>query len=832
MSFAGKWRFGVDSSRLLTVRADGTFVLAAEESEALSQQFNAYGHPEHEEGGWFQAGNGCYVSALPEKQVCADQKRNGIPARIVVEPASGKCRLRRRGENGAADAYLVVQENTVVWQPIAQGGVAGLFLRSIVTEGLNTLKIAGMRADLRLVYLAGENLSRMNLAAANLSGADLSGAVLDAANLTKAQIDRTRFNGCDLSKTNLTSVSGRGANFTDTRLGQQTIFSGACLPEGDFRGTRSQGTMVSFNGVKAQKANFTGAFLPGALFNGACMPEAMLVNADFSQARMGGADFTGAMMTLVKLKDALFQGTNFSKAILAGADFTNADATNAVFANADLTNVQLSKAKGTRGLDLRAARLVGADLSQLDLRDAHISADTHFAHARLDGANLAGKTLDKVVFHNASLRKAKLDNTSLERTILTGANLSGASITGNVSFVGANLSNATLTGANLSGGQFGPLKRVGEIDAAHAVSLDAGHLTSGLLPALEKANAVIHIREVGQAWLVEHEGAPLLLRRHGDILEVSQEDGAASAAILTNAYMPDAILSGANLYAVNMAGVQWYGAGAKADNANLEQANLSGANLATMDLSQASLYGADLSYANLVNANLSRAKLSPTQGCKPVSLAFSSLQGAVFTEATLAGADLTNAAAALPIESLGGQKKVGTPIFTVESSYSEELDKGNLPLELREVFEKAGYPLQKSARVEAGEAGKSWIISSRPPGDDLHYRGYLEFILTREDLSWETRLQVHGGSPLRIIRRNEKNEFEPVEVAFNSNQGLLEALDGESTCPSGLRYNMKARGFTLQWLMTPGQPPHPPACVPSPTTWCENTSPHWGGCSR
>jgi uncharacterized protein YjbI with pentapeptide repeats len=816
----------VDSGHLLTVRADGVLVLAVEESEAVSQQFNAYGDPEHD-GGWLQAGNGRYVSALSGEQVCADQDRNGAPARIVLKPVDEKFRLCRRGGNESADTYLAVQENTLVWRTIDQADeTAGLFLRTIVTEGLKALKIAGMGADLRLVCLAGENLTRINLTAANLSGADLSGAVLDTAILTSARVDRTRFIGCDLSKANLTSVSGRGADFTNTCLSQQTLFSGASLPEADFRGTRSQGARVSFSGLQAPQANFTGASLPDVLFDGTRLQGAMLVDADFSRASMSGADFTGAVMTLVKLKDALFQGTNFSRAILAGADFTDADATDAVFIDADLTNVRLCKAKGTRRLNLCGTRLVGADLSQLDLRDAGISATTNFTQARLDGVNLAGKRLDRVIFHNASLREATLDHASLERTVLTGADLSGASITGSVSFVGANLSNATLTGANLSGGQFGPLKRVGEIEAAHAVSLDAGCLPShlaGFLPVGNdsgKTNAVVHVRESGQAWLVEHEGVPLLLRRCGDTLEVSQEDSAVSAAILTNAYMPDVILSDANLYAVNMAGVQWYGSGAKADNANLEQVNLSGANLATMDLSQARLYGADLSYASLVNANLAQAKLSPTQGSKPVSLAFSSLQGAVFTEATLAGADLTNAAVALPIESLSGQNWVGTPIFTVEGLWSDTLDRRVLPAELRAVFENAGYPLQASAQVEVWVAGKSWVISSWPPADDLHYKGYVTFILTREDLSWGAYLQVHGGSPLRIVRRNEDNELQPVTIAFGPSQGLLDTLDGESTCPSGLRYNMKDRGFAIQHLMTPGQPPHPPVCVPSPTTWC------------
>ncbi|MDE9448459.1 pentapeptide repeat-containing protein, partial [Xenorhabdus bovienii] len=90
---------------------------------------------------------------------------------------------------------------------------------------------------------------------------------------------------------------------------------------------------------------------------------------------------------------------------------------------------------------------------------------------------------------------------------------------------------------------------------------------------------------------------------------------------------------------------------------------------------QARLYGANLAYANLVNTNFSKAMLEPTQGLKPASLAFASIQGTIFTEAKLTGANLTNGAVALPLEG-AGKKFTGVPLFSAALELMSSLDSG------------------------------------------------------------------------------------------------------------------------------------------------------------
>ncbi|NHB96751.1 hypothetical protein [Photorhabdus stackebrandtii] len=81
-------------------------------------------------------------------------------------------------------------------------------------------------------------------------------------------------------------------------------------------------------------------------------------------------------------------------------------------------------------------------------------------------------------------------------------------------------------------------------------------------------------------------------------------------------------------------------------------------------------------------------------------------------------------------------------------------------------------------------------------------------------------LQVCGGSPLRIIRTAADNTLQPVNIAFGVTIDITQAMNDATTCPSGLRYQLLNSGISYQSLMTPGLPPHPPKCIPSPTEWC------------
>ncbi|NHB90977.1 pentapeptide repeat-containing protein [Photorhabdus cinerea] len=819
-SFAGKWQFAAPSGQLITVQADGTLSLSAKQSGVINQMINAYGMTNF----WLQAGNGQYLAASGNTPQ-ANQPRAGTVAEIRLEEVGGSgFRLRRISSSG--DSYLVAQQSGLIWQAVTSSPpLSAQFTRTIVTKDLEFLKEWGaMGADLRFAYLAEENLNEMVMMAVDLSNADLHGSTLLDADLTNVKVDDCNFSGCDLSKADLTHIHGKNALFEKCIVGSDTNMPDAELPNAIFRGCKSSGGQPILNRLKAPGADFSGALLPSVIMENADLSQANLVNVDLSGASLASCNFTGAIMTLVNLQNTTLQTSNFSQATLVGTDFTGANINHVNFSGANLTNARLSLTTGYSQLNLSDSTLLATVLTEMNLVDATITAKTDFTQAQMDGVNLSSQKLDQVIFLMASMKKANLDSTSLNGAVLVGAKLAGATILGNVSLVGANLSNASLENVNLTGAQFGALSTVTHLDEADAQALDNQQLPEQLRQMLYQGKILVNgqaevlVRQPGQNWLVEHDGKPLFIHYQDGQLNVAQDNG-GNAAILANTFMPNAILTGANLYAVDMSGAHWYGSNARADNANLEQVNLSNANLATMNFTQARLFGANLSYANLVNTDFSKAMLEPTEGLKPASLAFASIQGTIFTEAKLTGANLTNGAVALPFEE-AGKKLTGVPLFSAALELMSSLDTGVVSKELRQVFTDNGYSLLSNAKIIEKQSDQYWIISNQPPDTDLNYRGYCNFMVIRVSEVGNNHLQVCGGAPLRIIRTAADNTLQPVNVAFGMTIDITQAMDGATTCPSGLRYQLLNTGISYQSLMTPGLPPHPPKCISSPTTWC------------
>jgi uncharacterized protein YjbI with pentapeptide repeats len=240
----------------------------------------------------------------------------------------------------------------------------------------------------------------------------------------------------------------------------------------------------------------------------------------------------------------------------------------------DLSNGDL-RAANLLGKDLSEANLSGADLRGADLREADLS------YANLKGANLCKADLRK-----ADLRAASLHGADLSRADLSEANLCKATL-GAASFARADLSNATLRKANLSEADLVGADFSGSI-------LDNADLSSANLEGADLEGADLTKADLS-----------------GAILDGAIVRGAnLSRAELVEAILEGADLSGANLTEANLTRAHLI-------NANLSRANLSRANLVRTDLrganlSEANLGNADLQYASLVRTNFTNTDL---RGC-------------------------------------------------------------------------------------------------------------------------------------------------------------------------------------------------------------------------
>jgi uncharacterized protein YjbI with pentapeptide repeats len=466
---------------------------------------------------------------------------------------------------------------------------------------------------------------------------------------------------------------------------------------------------IEFTSVDFRDSIFTGAFLRGTKFT--------LCN--LLNTRFGGADL---------------RSTQFISSVLAGTDFSNADLTRgATFTPQPPfsgTPDMLTRFNNAR-LDLSVIKKDWSfiDLSGATISDLNSSVDLSGLQAKYTVAK--GIVLSEIKLRNANFSNADLTGTSLNRADLTGAILLSTLLNG------ANLSHAILESANLTSAQFGAIIQQSILEPQYEP-----HLASGNLSALAKhfhdnalpltSSHTIAVIDEDRVWEIRDEDKNLvyIIRRDpsadGSLRLIVYTETAA--ANMTDAYMPNAVLTNANLYAVNASGIQFYGENSKLNNlAILENANFASANFGSLDMQTAHMRGVIFDYANLVNAKLKGADLTKSASGKNASLAHANLQGADFSDAYLMGANLSDAAIALDL----ANNKV-----TLKQQYTTDTDPGGVYL----------FSLLATFQQELNDAAE--IFSLNPNGNQTDFQTYLTALDSKTLPLLQQRFQREGGVSL------------------------------------------------------------------------------------
>ena len=468
----------------------------------------------------------------------------------------------------------------------------------------------------------------------------------------------------------------------------------------DFSGVDFTG--CSFSAVSFTKADFSNCNLSNAIFNGCDFTNANLTNANltgatFNFCTMDGAslnnctltdtDFTGTTLFGTHLESVTFQRTNLSQTHFAGAVFKQSDLTSVTFDPAypapQFYKRPLAPPSPTNprtiisGCTLNQS-VFANDLSMLDLTNSTLNSLTSSPtqplkaiYSILKGLNnnkLIGLSLQNAVFDYAIMDGLALNSSGTHLTDLTKASFIQASMHG------TNLSGAILKGANMTGAQLGSLSELFTLDTKFTADLNAGPTVDAALRAqfsqhgiTISENATLNVEDPNRVWRLDDLGNNTIytirLETNADHLTVYLP---AISASLADAYMPDAVLTGANLYGVLATGAQFYGASALIDGlAILEGAEFNDANLSTANFTQANLFGANLSGAQLFNAHFNGAKLTPASNGVSTNLIGANLQGAEFTDAHLDGANLENAAVAVKVPTKDNPNQGGVYLFSL-----------------------------------------------------------------------------------------------------------------------------------------------------------------------
>jgi uncharacterized protein YjbI with pentapeptide repeats len=594
-------------------------------------------------------------------------------------------------------------------------------------------------------------------------------------------------------------------------------------------------------------ANFSNSQLQGAVFTGA-----NLTSADFSSADMG-TSITSQRAT--SFSRANLNNACFNAAGLSNSDFQFADLSCTVFDNTDLglavfgPIIRPAAPGGSCRTSFAGAAMNCEFIPQwkdLELGRAIVQA----CYARMSGIDFSDGRMEGVVFSGINL-----NSTRWERAQLKGA-----------FFLNSRLKDAVMSGADLRRAQMSQMDATGaRLD--NQTRLSGAHLSGAVLKGVDLTSAVLQAADgypAADLSLVFMPDAVLTDAKLTGV-NMSHANFYGASAKADNATMQQMDFTNANLGSLNLS--QGRLRGAKLDAADLVNAVLVGADLTpttdqiSSSLVQANLQGADLTAAKLGGANLSNAAVSLPDGVvlftAPSSLVADlnrrELSAEVISAFTGAGQHLIDCTDPSVFVDQAGSKwqiwlssRVGPSpdrfdkfaltrksagievsglslvapkvLFTVSSNFADTLDKRQLASGLLGEFRTKAYPLPPcyNPSIAVKTEGSRWTLGESLNLITVAGIGYTGFNLVLED----NAIQAYG-SEVTIIRRDTGGSLTLVPIPLQPTKLVGDAFDDFTTCPNQKSYGAnKASGATWKQMMTSVSPPPPPACIPSPSTWC------------
>lgn len=615
MTFFGKWTLTQANADVQVDLSSGVLSVAAPPSN-FSDRFNAYGSAA---AFVLQAANGLYVVSAGTGYAATKAATDPINQFTLESDGAGNVRVVDLGVgSGGATRYYWNTVDGALNQLVkaVSPPATTLFVENVVTPGLATILAQGFDApepDLTWVDLSGTDFSQspanLDFTKTTLVHADLSHTTFSQGTaFDKSKADYAKFVGAKMQDCSIGSATCTYADFTKARL----------------------------DGIEADSTDFSHATLTEASFNQAIN----LAHAKFIDANAQSVDFRGT---------ANIVDTNFAGANLTNAKFTGSSVTGTMtITGANLTGAALNNPGGN--VTIYPGYIV-------------LDRNTNFTGALLQYIDFSKYTLSGVVFTGADMTACDFHGATLTGAELSYATLDNAKFTGTVLMNGANLSNASMRDADLTNAQLGALSSLfsvgsgtpnyapfltalqnGEAAGVQSVFAANGYTLSGTV-------TITPSRFSSTTWTVQ-ASAPT---PRSFTVERETVGGAlaldvytpTSPAVLSNAFMVNVNLTGANLIGVNASGAAIYGISGHNPNLNsafLQNAQFSNANLGNADFSSAHLGGVNFDYAILTSAVFQNAELTTSGDGTRASFASANLQGANFDGATLNNIVFTNAA--------------------------------------------------------------------------------------------------------------------------------------------------------------------------------------------
>lgn len=665
------------------------------------------------------------------------------------------------------------------------------------------------------------------------NGSDLSDLVCNGSTLTNTKFIGVNLSNAQMGDTNFESSVLTQSDFRGASL-QRSIFNSATLAMADFSGadcTNAAFQKANMTNVKLSKANgilnidITGALLVGAILNELDLTTVKIDNqTNFTEAQMESVNLTGQSLDGVNflqanLKQAKLDSTSFEEAVLVGANlnftsitgsvsFIGANLSSVSLENADLSGAQMGPLQQVAILSTKDIVALNAGTVPQGLQHKNIFSSQELVKVtvREEGADWlleeGGRTLFvkkvgeelQVLQEDSSSKGAVLTNAYMPNAKLTGANLYAVDMSGvhwygsNARADNANLEQANLSNANLSTMNFTQARMYG-VNLSFANLIQTNFRKALLTPTQQ-------LKPTSFAF-ASMQGA--------DFTEAKiNSANLTNAAVSLNIESSSGNLAGDYLFSIDGALGSYLDGGTITDEIvrafSENQYTIAKTDCLTIlllgsmwSIKRASRQGQDYSQFILVSSSEDNNIRVYGDASEDTGTEHTKIPFGAFT---------------------------AVPLFQMSTTLVETLDKGIISTDLKTAFNDSGYPLEDSACLTVTQQGNRWTINNSDPDPNALQSGYSQFILVKKSEVASDFIMVYGGSPLLVVRTGLDNQLTKVRTAFGPTIFSENVLTNDITCPSGLKYGMLNEGISFEDLMTPGLPPHPPSCIPTPTTWC------------
>jgi len=152
-----------------------------------------------------------------------------------------------------------------------------------------------------------------------------------------------------------------------------------------------------------------------------------LLGADLREVLGRAGKCASVQLAGADMRCANMAGLAFNKPVLVEASLVGADLTGASWREAHLPDAIMLGVLESMNLNLRAANLEGANLSQTRF-EKPVLHGTNFRRAKLLDADFSGSNLKGICFDGADLRRVNLRGADLTNASFDGSNLRGADL--------------------------------------------------------------------------------------------------------------------------------------------------------------------------------------------------------------------------------------------------------------------------------------------------------------------------------------------------------------------------------------------------------------------